>query len=395
MKVIHEEGSRPIKLWTDDVEESALEQLKNIAKLPFIAPNGVAGMPDVHWGIGATVGSVIATRGAIIPAAVGVDIGCGMVAGKTSIKLSQLPDSLASLRDSIERAVPLGPGGAHRGDRQSGYLPRIPSSRFADTLCHLGYTNLTKAESQIGTLGSGNHFIEICGDQDQNVWIMLHSGSRGVGNRLGSHFIAAAKEEMRRYFINLPDNNLAYLPEGTPLFEEYREAVLWAQDYARINRNIMFDTVLAQLQFEVFEEPVFIIGKAINCHHNYVERESHFNDNYWVTRKGAIRARDGDLGIIPGSMGQRSYIVRGRGVAESFHSCSHGAGRRMGRKQARATFTVDDLRKQTEGVECRKDDAVLDEIPGAYKDIDTVMENQKDLVEIIATLKQVLCVKGA
>lgn len=394
MRVIHEDGSRPIKLWTDDIEEGALQQLKNIAKLPFIAPNGVAAMPDVHWGIGATVGSVIATKSAIIPAAVGVDIGCGMVAGKTNLKLSMLPDSLGSLRNSIERAVPLGTGGHHKTYKGC-TLPRITSHRLADNLSKAGFNDLRKAEAQVGTLGSGNHFIEICGDQDQNVWIMLHSGSRGVGNRLGTHFIAAAKEEMRRYFIDLPDDNLAYLPEGTPLFEEYSEAVLWAQDYARMNRDAMFEAVLAQLQHEMFDEFVFLTDKAINCHHNYVERENHFGENYWVTRKGAIRARDGDLGIIPGSMGQRSYIVRGKGVAESFSSCSHGAGRKFGRKEARKKFTIDDLRAQTEGVECRKDDAVLDEIPGAYKDIDTVMENQRDLVEVVATLKQVLCVKGA
>lgn len=392
MRVIHEEGSRPIKLWTEDIEDGALQQLKNIAKLPFIASNGVAAMPDVHWGIGATVGSVIATKSAIIPAAVGVDIGCGMVAACTNLTLSQLPDSLGKLRSSIERSVPLGPGGRH--NTATGVLPAMPSSRFADTLSHLGFQNLNRASAQLGTLGSGNHFIELCGDQDEQVWIMLHSGSRGVGNKIGTHFISLAKEEMQRYFIDLPDPNLAYLPEGSKLFNEYVEAVLWAQEYASLNRKAMFNAVHAALQHEMFDETVFCSMKAINCHHNYVERENHYGDNLWVTRKGAIRARVGDLGIIPGSMGQRSYIVRGLGNSESYNSCSHGAGRKMGRKEARKRFTVADLIDQTKGVECRKDDTVLDEIPAAYKDIDEVMANQKDLVEVVATLKQVMCVKG-
>lgn len=392
-KVINEEGSRPIKIWTDEVEESALRQLKNIARLPFIAGNGVACMPDVHAGIGATVGTVIATDKAIVPAAVGVDIGCGMNAVRLSLKASDLPDSLLAIRHQIERDVPLGAGGAHRPDR----LPE------ADDGMWLSLASLTQkhpaiaknhAQSQLGSLGSGNHFIELCIDEAQDVWIMLHSGSRGVGNLIGRYFIEKAKKRMEQYFISLPDGDLAYFPEDTDDFNDYVEAVNWAQDYALENRRVMMSSVIAALRRHIPIE-FTITHEAVNCHHNYVERENHFGRNLWVTRKGAIRAREGDLGIIPGSMGQRSYIVRGKGNLQSYCSCSHGAGRKMSRAEARRTFTVEDLKAQTEGVECRKDDAVLDEIPGSYKSIDEVMENQTDLVEVVHVLKQVLCVKGA
>lgn len=397
MKVIQDEGARPIKLWTEDIEDAALQQLRNTARLPFLHPHGVAAMPDVHFGIGATVGSVVATQGAVIPAAVGVDIGCGMCAVRTSLTASDLPDSLAKLRSAIERGVPTGFGehtNAGKVEKLAAGLPPINTALLADIIYNrVGMRMVEKSVRQIGTLGGGNHFIEVCLDEEQRVWVMLHSGSRGIGNVIGKHFIEIAKREMEKYFISLPDKDLAYLPEGTQHFEDYCAAVGWAQDYARHNRDVMLAEVLRNLAYEI--RPFDLTAEAINCHHNYVERENHFGRNVLVTRKGAIRAREGDLGIIPGSMGQRSYIVRGLGNPHSYCSCSHGAGRRMGRKEAARRFTVDDLIAQTAGVECRKDAAVLDEIPGAYKDIDTVMENQKDLVEVCHTLKQVLCVKGA
>lgn len=414
MQVIHEEGSRPIKAWVGtrdvplfeglaqtvpvpDIEESALVQLKNMSRLPFLAPNGLAVMPDVHAGRGSTIGTVIATEKAIIPAAVGVDLGCGMNAVRLSLKASDLPESLLAIRHQIERDVPLGAGGAHKreqdieanGERLPEYLGSIEQilGRVTGKWC-------SKAATQLGTLGSGNHFIELCIDEKQDVWIMLHSGSRGIGNMIGSYFIEKAKRHMEGYFINLPDADLAYLPENTDDFKDYVAAVGWAQNYALENRRVMMEAVIAALRRHIAKE-FTITQEAINCHHNYVEKENHFGRNMWVTRKGAIRARVGDLGIIPGSMGQRSFIVRGKGNPESYCSCSHGAGRTMSRNAARKAFSLTDLIAQTEGVECRKDDAVLDEIPGAYKDIDTVMANQTDLVEVVHTLKQVMCVKGA
>jgi len=401
MRVVQEEGNRPIKIWTDDIEPEALQQAKNLARLPFVASNGVALMPDVHAGKGSTVGSVIATEKAIIPAAVGVDIGCGMNAVRLSLKASDLPESLKVIRDQIERNVPLGAGGAHK----AGYMPPGHGGKsdihpvwkqFHETSIKaaLGDKVFEKAWHQLGTLGSGNHFIELCIDENQDVWIMLHSGSRGIGNMIGSHYIEKAKRRMEGHFIRLPDVDLAYIPEGTDDFDDYMAAVGWAQNYALENRRVMMEAVIAALRRHI---PIdfSITQEAINCHHNYVERENHFGRNMWVTRKGAIRARQGDLGIIPGSMGQRSYIVRGKGNLQSYCSCSHGAGRRMSRAAARRQFSLADLAAQTAGVECRKDEAVLDEIPGSYKDIDQVMANQTDLVEVVHVLKQVLCVKGA
>lgn len=395
MKVIHDEGSRPIKLWTEDVEDSALQQLKNLARLPFIANNGVACMPDVHAGIGSTVGTVIATDKAIIPAAVGVDIGCGMVAVRTSLNASDLPESLKQIRDEIERRVPLGAGGQHQHPEDAPHI----NHEFLNDLCAIidkedPVRTKTKAVRQLGSLGSGNHFIEICLDEESRVWVMLHSGSRGIGNLIGRHYIEKAKRRMESYFISLPDGDLAYFPEDDEDFRAYMDAVEWAQNYAIENRKAMLAAVIAAMRKEI-QKPFELTDEAINCHHNYVARENHFGRNLWITRKGAIRARDGDLGIIPGSMGQRSYIVRGKGNLEAYCSCSHGAGRRMSRAAARKRFTVADLEAQTSGVECRKDDAVLDEIPASYKDIDEVMANQADLVEVMHTLKQVLCVKGA
>lgn len=396
-QIIKEEGSAPLKIWTDDVEPSALLQLKNLVRLPFIGRQGVAVMADVHAGIGSTIGSVIPTDRAIVPSFVGVDIGCGMCAVRLTLKAHQLPDSLAKIRSAIEAVIPMGTGGAHNLDDKVKHWPPecgvIPNSIVNNVFKGDRHKAAMKAATQIGTLGSGNHFIEICIDENQDVWVMLHSGSRGIGNMIGSHYITKGKELMEQFHITLPDGDLAYLPEGTDIFEEYVEAVQWAQDYAMENRKEMLKQVLDVLRKEI---PITfgITEEAINCHHNYVEKENHFGQNLWVTRKGAIRAREGDLGIIPGSMGQRSYIVRGKGNKEAYCSCSHGAGRTMSRSQARKKFTVADLVAQTKGVECRKDDAVLDEIPGSYKDIDAVMENQKSLVAIVHTLKAVLCCKG-
>jgi tRNA-splicing ligase RtcB len=392
-QVIQDQGSRPIKIWTDEVEESALTQLKNLSRLPFIASNGVACMPDVHAGIGSTVGTVIATEKAVIPAAVGVDIGCGMNAVRLSLKASNLPDNLKPLRDEIERRVPLGVGGAHDDSTDIGEIDPMLWHTVIHPLYKGDYDKFhAKAASQIGSLGSGNHFIEVCIDESQDVWIMLHSGSRGIGNMIGTHYIAKAKRQMEQFFITLPDDNLAYFPEDTEDFDDYMHAVGWAQNYALENRRRMMIQVIEAMRGMM---PAFTITQeAINCHHNYVEKEHHFGRNMWVTRKGAIRARSGDLGIIPGSMGQRSYIVRGKGDLQSYCSCSHGAGRVMSRAEAKRRFTLTDLIAQTEGVECRKDEGVIDEIPASYKDIDQVMANQTDLVEVVHTLKQVLCIKG-
>lgn len=384
-------SSKPIKAWIDHVEleASAEDQLHNIASLPFIHKH-VAAMPDCHWGMGATVGSVIATKGAIIPAAVGVDIGCGMNAIQTSLTGSDLPESLARLRSDIERSVPVG-FNVHKKAVIGATLPIMGTYQFAELLGTM-VKNLEQPKQQLGTLGGGNHFIEVCLDENDTVWVVLHSGSRGIGNKIGTHFIALAKRDMEQFFITLPDKDLSYFPEGTPHFEQYVEAVSWAQKYAFENRRVMLELVLESMRFRL---PEFtLIGEAVNCHHNYVAQENHFGTNVYLTRKGAVRARSGDLGVIPGSMGTRSYIVRGLGNADSFNSCSHGAGRAMSRAAARKRFTESDHAAATAGVECRKDLGVIDETPGAYKDIDAVMASQPDLVEIVHTLKQVLCVKG-
>lgn len=403
--VITEENARPIKIWTTDIEDPALRQLKNLARLPFIADNGVAVMPDVHAGKGSTIGTVIATKRAIIPAAVGVDIGCGMNAVRLSLKASDLPDSLAAVRSQIERDVPLGARGRHTNDHQiqdnharlpdpSGKAKHVIDKGVFGERANGWEQAMAKASQQLGTLGSGNHFIELCLDENEDVWVMLHSGSRGIGNIIGSHFIGVAQNLMDRNGVELPDRDLAFLEESSEEFDDYIEALAWAQDYAFKNRELMMEKVILALRKTIGKEFV-ITQEAINCHHNYATREEHFGENLWVTRKGAIRAREGDLGIIPGSMGQRSYIVRGKGNETAYCSCSHGAGRKMSRDAARRHFTVEDLVAQTQGVECLKNRSVLDEIPGAYKDIDQVMANQTDLVEVVHTLKQVLCVKGA
>jgi len=379
--------SVPVRLWTqlDEVESSALDQLKNIAALPWVFKH-VAVMPDVHFGKGATVGSVIAMKDAVAPAAVGVDIGCGMAAVKTNLTASTLPDSLALLRHRVEQAIPV--GFASHG-KVVKYAEKQRLFKEFHLLTDKVQDRLGNARKQMGTLGGGNHFIELCLDTDQGVWLMLHSGSRNIGKTLAEIHIGRARKLAHN--VELPDRDLAVFLAGTPEMEEYRRDLFWAQRYARANREVMlqlYQDVLVKMFPQVrFDEP-------ITCHHNYVAEEVHFGEEVLVTRKGAISAREGELGIIPGSMGTRSYIVRGRGNPDSFHSASHGAGRRMSRGKAKRQFSVDDLRMQTEGVECRKDHAVLDEIPGAYKDIDQVMRNQQDLVEVVAELKQVMCVKG-
>ena len=389
-------GAKPVKIYTNDIEQDALEQLKKIAQLPIVHSH-VAAMPDVHLGIGATVGSVIATLNAIIPAAVGVDIGCGMSAVRLSVKSSQLPDNLAPMRSAIERVVPVGLA-AHKtiNVRTSSCYKLVHGVDWLfekhPTVMKMLKQPQTLWTKQLGTLGGGNHFIELCVDESKDVWVMLHSGSRGIGNAIGQYLIKLAKKDMGKHIHNLPDKDLAYFTEGSEHFADYVTAVNWAQEYARINRDEMMGLVLRAI--EPFLPRFHTDRQAINCHHNYVSREKHFGADVFVTRKGAIRAGEGELGIIPGSMGAKSFIVRGKGNTDSFCSCSHGAGRKMSRTAARNAFRTEDLVAQTKGVECRKDKGVLDEIPAAYKDIDNVMANQSDLIEVVHTLKQVMCIKG-
>jgi tRNA-splicing ligase RtcB len=402
-EVLHEHGQAPIKMWTRGVpvDESSKRQLLNTASMPFIY-RWLAVMPDVHYGKGSTIGSVIPTKGAIIPAAVGVDIGCGMMAVRTSLNASDLPDDLAPARAALEKAVPHGRSQG-RSKRDKGAWEDLPAATdeawkalapgfkaIADKHPKLAKANTA---NHLGTLGTGNHFLEVCLDQESRVWLMLHSGSRGVGNMIGSYFIERAKEDMRTHFINLPDADLAYFPEGTPNFDDYWEAVDWAQRFAMQNRQVMMRHAIDALRTAI-PKPFEAHLEAVNCHHNYVARETHYGDDILVTRKGAVRAAEGVMGIIPGSMGAKSFIVRGLGNAESFCSCSHGAGRVMSRTEAKRRFTVADHIAATAGVECRKDEAVIDETPRAYKDIDAVMAAQASLVEVVHTLRQVVCVKG-
>lgn len=395
-----EMGGVPIKAWVKGVpfEIDAQLQIGNIARLPIIHSH-VAVMPDVHMGTGATVGSVIATKGAIIPAAVGVDIGCGMMAMRTNLNANQLPESLAALRIDIEKTVPHGGVGIKGGWKEG--IPNSISKRFVASglskaleVIESKHPALAGAHhvTHLGSLGSGNHFIEVCLDEEDRVWVMLHSGSRGIGNRIGTYFIEKARESLIKKGIGLPDKDLSWFEEGELLFNDYIEALQWAQEFARHNREVMMDRVLNVMRKSL---PIFKIDKkAVNCHHNYVAREHHYEADIWLTRKGAVSAREGELGIIPGSMGARSYIVRGKGNKESFCSCSHGAGRTMSRTQAKATFSLEDHKVATQGIECRKDEGVLDETPAAYKDIDAVMAAQSDLVEVIHTLRQIVCIKG-
>jgi len=395
LQEIHE-GRVPVKIYTGEIEPSARLQLVNISKLPIVHHH-VAAMPDVHLGIGATVGSVIPTHSAIIPAAVGVDIGCGMVATRLSLTAEDVDEKkLKRVFDQIARDVPVGFG--QHDDRDVRDAAAQPFERRLHRILekHPAIRKRVGKRSswvhQMGTLGGGNHFIEVCLDESNCVWVMLHSGSRGIGNAIGTYFIELAKRDAERQQLALPDRDLAYFADGAPHFADYVEAVGWAQEYARANRTEMMELVIASMKRHL--RPFTRTTEAVNCHHNYVARERHYGADVWVTRKGAIRAGRGELGIIPGSMGVRSFIVRGKGSAESFESCAHGAGRRMSRTQAQKQFSTADLEAQTAGVICRKDRGVIDEIPGAYKDIDQVMANQQDLVEVVHTLKQVLCVKG-
>lgn len=390
------EGRVPVEVYTDSLEPEARQQLVNVSQLPIVHHH-VAAMPDVHLGIGATVGAVIPTLRAIIPAAVGVDIGCGMIAARLSLNANDLDEAaLKKVFNAISRDVPVGFAQHEERDARDHAAKRFKRGLKAILEKHPGVEKRMGRRShwvrQLGTLGGGNHFIELCLDETGRAWVMLHSGSRGIGNAIGMHFIELARKDAERNQLNLPHRDLAYFREGARHFDDYVEAVGWAQDYAAANRAEMMDIVLAALRRHL---PAFeVTTEAVNCHHNYVARERHYGEEVWLTRKGAIRARAGELGIIPGSMGTRSYIVRGKGSAEAFQSCAHGAGRRMSRNQAASRYSVADLESQTAGVVCRKDKGVLDEIPAAYKDIDTVMANQSDLVEVVHTLKQVLCVKG-
>lgn len=402
---VMQDGGVPIKSWTKGVpfEDKAKAQLKNISRMPFIH-KWVAAMPDVHLGKGATIGSVVPTLGAVIPTAVGVDIGCGMMAVRTSLTANQLPDNLAGVRSAIEKAVPHGRTSGSRGrGRDKGAWANLPddviaawaslSSQFDVLTQKHSVLKKTNNINHLGTLGTGNHFIEMCLDEHGGVWLMLHSGSRGVGNRIGTHFIEVAKKDMERWHIQLPDSDLAYLPEGSDHFDQYVEAVEWAQNFARVNREVMMARTISAVKKALgmdFEAKM----EAVNCHHNYISREHHYGKDVLVTRKGAVRARAGELGIIPGSMGAKSFIVRGLGNAESFCSCSHGAGRVMSRTKAKQLVSLDEHRQATADVECRKDEGVIDETPSAYKPIEKVMAAQKDLVEVVYTLKQVVCVKG-
>ena len=401
MDILDVAGAKPVKLWTEGVpvEDDARKQLMNTARMPFIFKH-LAVMPDVHLGKGSTIGSVIPTVGAIIPAAVGVDIGCGMIAARTSLHARDLPDNLHGLRSAIEKAVP---HGKTFGRRDQGAWDAVPNhadqawrglaARFKAITDKYPRLEKTNNRHHLGTLGGGNHFIEVCLDEADRVWFMLHSGSRGVGNAIGNLFIELAQADMRQHLANLPDKDLAYFEEGSRHFADYVEAVEWAQDFARHNRELMMQAVIATTR-KVLGKPLEANLEAVNCHHNYVQREQHFGREVLVTRKGAVSAQKGQLGIIPGSMGAKSFIVRGLGNEESFCSCSHGAGRVMSRTKAKSQFTVEDQRRATAHVECRKDKDVIDEIPMAYKDIDAVMHAQRELVEVLHTLRQVVCVKG-
>jgi len=386
----------PVKIFTNDIDSESIEQLKKMAQLQFVYSH-IAVMPDVHVGKGATVGSVIPTKNAIIPAAVGVDIGCGMNAIRLNLKASQLPDNLTPLRHAIERKVPVGFELHKQVKAKASTI--IPLEKHLQPIInkHPGLVRMLRKfdatwQKQLGTLGGGNHFIELCLDENQDVWVMLHSGSRGLGNVIGTYFIELAKKEAQHRFGHVPDKDLSYFAEGSNSFNDYVEAVEWAQEYAFENRREMMRLILEAIR--PLLPPFQMTKEAINCHHNYVSQENHYGEDLLITRKGAIRAGLDELGIIPGSMGARSFIVRGKANPESFCSCSHGAGRKMSRSKAKLLFSQDDLIQQTQGIECRKDSGVIDEIPGAYKDIDQVMANQSDLIEIVHTLKQILCIKG-
>lgn len=374
--------------WATDLDQNTIDQAARSASLPFVDRH-IALMPDAHYGYGATIGSVIATKGAVIPSAIGVDIGCGMIAMETPFTSDLLPDDLTALHNHISKVVPAGVGNGH--DKAMSAAKRL----IDDPRVDLTQKQESAAAKQMGSLGSGNHFVEVCLDERDRVWVVLHSGSRGVGNQLANIHIDGAKDLMAKYFIELEDKDLAYLVEGTDEFQAYISAMLWAQDYAMANRQAMMDAVLVQLRGAVGWD--FEPTTVVNCHHNFCEMEHHHDQNMWVTRKGAIRARVGDLGVIPGSMGTNTYIIEGKGNKASYTSCSHGAGRRMSRNQARKTLDLDGLHSQMKDKTWNADHAekLLDEDPRAYKDIDEVMANQADLVTIRHTLSQILNYKGA
>jgi tRNA-splicing ligase RtcB (3'-phosphate/5'-hydroxy nucleic acid ligase) len=377
----------------DTIEPQALQQLINTSESPVLAHH-LAVMPDCHYGMGSTVGSVIPTSGGIIPAAVGVDIGCGMIAVRTTLSASQLPDNLQRIETGIERRIPLG-AGAKNATITSTAQKRIEN--LQNKAGDVDYRTFSKWQEQLGTLGSGNHFVEVCLDETQQVWLVLHSGSRGVGNRIAGHHIKIAQKLMALRKVPLKDRDLAYLPEETPEFKDYIRDLLWAQDYALANREEMMDRAMTELSYTLFGETGHqqaITRQRINCHHNFTQMENHFGKNMWITRKGAIQMKQDQLGVIPGSMGTRSYIVSGLGNAASYHSAPHGAGRRMSRNKARDTFTMQDLETAMQGVAARLRPSLIDEIPGAYKDIDEVMANSRELVKIEHTLKQIVNVKG-
>lgn len=394
--------SVPIKEWTQgvEVEDSARAQLEATASLPIVWPH-LAVMPDVHWGFGSTVGSVVPTRGAIIPACVSVDIGCGMCAVRTTLTSSALRDNGQAIRDAIEACVPHGrTDGGGKNDRGAwgdvpGYVA-VNWDRLSESFKPLSdrcpSLDTKRQATQLGTLGTGNHFVEVSLDEEDHVWIMLHSGSRGIGNRIGSTYIAAAKKRCEADGIVLPNADLAWLPDGTPEFDDYVAAVGWAQEYARTNRQLMLSRVVLELS-RMFPG-MTTTDEAIQCHHNYVSRERHFGEDLWITRKGAVSARLGELGLIPGAMGRKSFVVRGKGNADSFHTCSHGAGRRMSRGAAKKAITMEQHAEDTAGVFCRKDADVIDESPRAYKDVDQVMAAQTELVDVVHALRAVVCVKG-
>ena len=377
----------------EQIEEVALQQIHSLSEMPFIFKH-VAVMPDCHFGLGATVGSCIPTLRAIIPAAVGVDIGCGMIAAKTSMSRADLPDDLSDIRKAVEHQIPLSAGRYNASVKKTA-KPRIEQLEGrAEELGRLEFYDKTGRNwrKQLGSLGSGNHFIEIVLDEEDGVWAFLHSGSRGVGNRLATHHIRVAKGIMERDGVELPDADLAYLQEGTPEFADYITDLEWAQEFALLNREEMMERVIKLLQYRCSD---FEVVERIQCHHNFTQRENHFGEDILVSRKGAIEARDGQLGLIPGSMGTRSYVVRGKGNAQAFNTAPHGAGRRMSRRKARDSFTMDDFDRLMTGIEVNRSEAFLDELPGAYKDIDLVMEQSKDLVEVIHTFRQIVNVKGA
>ena len=394
-QTLTENSSVPVKIWTRDIDLKSIDQLKNVARLPFVFHH-VAAMPDVHAGMGATIGSVIATKGAVIPAAVGVDIGCGMLAVRTNLTKHTFNErKLQRLMQEILFRVPV--GFAQRSKENTRWKSCEPFEEpLKEILSHepTMLDPMVKSEwhAQLGTLGGGNHFIELTADEEERLWIMLHSGSRGIGNIMASFFIARAKTLAKENGEELPDIYLASLKEGTKDFDWYMKAAHWAQDYAMANRQIILEDVLEALR--VLKPSTELEGEIVNCHHNYVAQEEHFGETIWVTRKGAIRAGLGERGIIPGSMGACSYIVEGLGNEESFCSSSHGAGRKMSRTEAKKRFSVNDLKAQTKGVVCRKDAGVLDEIPKAYKSIEAVMAQQSDLTKTIHELKQILCIKG-